>query len=257
MSPTSFSQVIDSIKPFSNYVYLHIKGEPLLHSKFGEIINICADKGINVNITTNGSLLEKRKKELSNNKIRQINISLQSYEKDVDLDEINSIIDTTNYLLDINKNLNIVYRFWAIKNNNYSKTNKIIINYLMNKYDLSPTFLSELNSKKNIKIADRLYINEESIFNWPNLDNNFTSFYGKCLGTCNQIGILSDGTVVPCCLDSNGIINFGNIFEKNLSDILKSDRFVNMNKKIHENQFIEQLCQHCEFKNRFNFNSNK
>ena len=124
MSPTSFSHVIDSIKDYSNYVYLHVKGEPLIHSKFDEIIDICSKNKINVNITTNGSLLAKRKEILKNKIIRQINISLQSYEKDVDLDEINEIMDTVNYLLSENKNLNIVYRFWAIKDNKYSDINK-------------------------------------------------------------------------------------------------------------------------------------
>lgn len=251
MSPTSFSHIINEIKPYTNYLYLHVKGEPLIHSKFDEIIDICSLSNMMVNITINGSYLKKQINCLKNKCIRQINISFQSYEKNINIDEIIDIINSSNELLDSNKELNIVYRFWAINDNSFSKNNMEIINIIKAKYELSPTFESNLLVEKNIKIRDRLYVNIAEQFEWPNLDNNFTSFYGKCLGTCNHIGILVDGTVIPCCLDGNGIINFGNIFAKPLKNILESERFVNMNENIHKNKFNEQLCQHCSYKNRF------
>ena len=36
-------------------------GEPLLHSHFDEILSICDNNDINVRITTNGTLLDKKK----------------------------------------------------------------------------------------------------------------------------------------------------------------------------------------------------
>lgn len=257
ISPTSFKYIIDEIKPFTDYVYLHVQGEPLLHSKFDEIIKICFENNIKVNITTNGSLIKKRKDTLLNRNIRQINISLQSYENNINIDEIKDILTTSDYLLSNNKELNIVYRFWALKNDNFSKINNVLLNIIIDHYQLSDIKVDEINNNKNIKIKDRLYINKEEEFEWPKLTNNFTSFDGKCLGTVSHIGILSDGTVVPCCLDANGIINLGNIFEKHLKIILNDKRFTEMNKKIHENKFNEELCQHCSFKNRFCIKKNK
>lgn len=257
MSPTSFNHIINEIKPYTNYLYLHVKGEPLLHSKFDEIIDICSSNDMNVNITTNGSFMKKQANILKNKSIRQINISFQSYENDINESEIMDIINTSNNLLNGNSNLNIVYRFWAINDNEFSINNKKIIEIIKKEYNLSPTFISDLLNHKNIKISDRLYVNIAEQFEWPNLDNDFTSFYGKCLGTCNHIGILVDGTVIPCCLDSNGCINFGNIFEKSLEEILNSERFVKMNQNIHENKFNEKLCQHCSYKNRFSLKKDK
>ena len=60
MTTKEFENVIDKIKPVTNYIYMHIKGEPLLHSDFPTLIKICENKKINVNITTNGTLIEKQ-----------------------------------------------------------------------------------------------------------------------------------------------------------------------------------------------------
>ena len=44
-----------------------------------------------------------------------------------------------------------------------------------------------------------------------------TSTTDTCAGYCHalkdQLAILVDGTIVPCCLDNNGDINLGNIYK--------------------------------------------
>jgi len=59
--------------------------------------------------------------------------------------------------------------------------------------------------------------------------------------------VLVDGTIIPCCLDSMGIINLGNIYENNLDEILNSDRVVNMINNFKNNKKCEELCKHCKF----------
>jgi len=66
-----------------------------------------------------------------------------------------------------------------------------------------------------------------------------------------QIGILVDGTVIPCCLDSNGEIKLGNIFRNSMEDILNSDRYINLQKSFQDRKPCELLCQKCTFKNKF------
>ena len=63
----------------------------------------------------------------------------------------------------------------------------------------------------------------------------------------DHIGILSDGTIIPCCLDSNGIINLGNIYDDNINDILNSKRVKDMINGFKRHYKCEELCRHCSF----------
>ncbi len=243
MSLSEFKEVIEKIKPYTNYIYLHIKGEPLLHSNIKDILEICRVNKIKVNLTTNGTYLNKYKEVICNsNTVRQINISLHSYKKD---DDFKTLFQAVDY---INKNSKIylVYRYWILSKTN--RSNNYQINNLVEHYKLSNEIKDKIYSDLNIKINDTLYVNKDYEFIWPSLDNNCHNLTGTCLGLKSHIGILSDGTVVPCCLDAEGIIALGNIFEKSLEEILNSERAQKMIKGFRENKKIEELCKHCSFK---------
>lgn len=243
MSLSEFKEVIEKIKPYTNYIYLHIKGEPLLHSNIKDILEICRVNKIKVNLTTNGTYLNKYKEVIcDSNIVRQINISLHSYKKD---DDFKTLFETVDY---INKNSKIylVYRYWILSKTN--KSNNYQINKLIDYYKLDDNIKDKIYHKLNIKINDTLYVNKDYEFIWPSLDNNCHNLTGTCLGLKSHIGILSDGTVVPCCLDAEGIIALGNIFEKSLDEILNSERAQKMIKGFRENKKIEELCKHCSFK---------
>lgn len=78
MSIDEFSHVIEQVKPLTEFIYLHVKGEPLLHPQLGDILQICHDEGMRVNITTNGTLLKKQLDTLIVHPVHQINISMHS-----------------------------------------------------------------------------------------------------------------------------------------------------------------------------------
>ena len=96
-----------------------------------------------------------------------------------------------------------------------------------------------------------LNVNKDNLFQWPDL-NSAKKNNAFCHGLKTHIGILVDGTVVPCCLDGEGIINLGNIFEESLSNILNNNRTMNVIKGFENNKCVEELCSRCAFKNRFN-----
>lgn len=243
MKIEEFKNVINKIKPITNYIYMHIKGEPLLHSSFPTLIKICKENNINVNITTNGTLIKKQIETLKTNEIiRQINISFHSYN---DLDEIKIILNSCDEILKNNHNVNIVYRFWTYSKENQHFQN--VIQLICNHYNCSDKKEDLLNIM-NIKIKDRLYFNKDIEFEWPSLDNNINNKTGFCYGLKTHIGILSDGTVVPCCLDQDGIINLGNIFNQEIDEILSSEKTVEIIENFKQNKRIEKLCQHCSFK---------
>ena len=242
MSPLKFEHVINEIKQYTNYIYLHVKGEPLLHSHIDEILSICDKYKIFVNITTNGSLIEKNKDILKNHKcIRQVNISTHSI---TNIEDIKSILSSIDYIRKDN-NFYTVYRYWTLKDSLLLIDNEVI-NEIVKYYKIDDK-LKDIQEKDNIRIDEYTYINKELEFEWPSLNNKYYSETGYCLGLTSHIAILSNGTVVPCCLDVEGKIPLGNIFEKSLKSILESDFTQDIVNNFKNNKKICELCKHCSF----------
>ena len=207
MSIDEFRIVIEKIKPYTDYIYLHVKGEPLLHSKLDEILDITDKENIKVNITTNGTLIKNKAAILNNHKsIRQINVSLHS-ENTLN----NYFEDVFSTCKTLSTKMFISYRIWTLDNYKLDKKSTNIVDKIIEHYKLSPLIVNKIKNAKSIKIDNNTFVNKENLFIWPdkNIDNNID---GYCYGLDTHIGILSNGTVVPCCLDSDGIINLGNIF---------------------------------------------
>jgi radical SAM protein with 4Fe4S-binding SPASM domain len=123
---------------------------------------------------------------------------------------------------------------------------------------LSSTFntLLELESiyakrPKNIRLASKILVHFDSYFEWPSLTNqNYGD--GTCQGLQSHIAILASGKVVPCCLDCDGIIELGDLHERSLEEILDTPRSKKMIEGFKEGKAVEELCQKCSYKDRFN-----
>lgn len=238
MSLEEYQLVLSNIKPFTNYVYLHLMGEPLLHPYINEIIDLTNQNKINVNITTNGYLI---KRITGNKNIRQINISLHSFNEKykLSLDEyLNNI-----YLSIENMPETIVnFRLWA-GTKNYDN----IINSLESRYNkkIIP------NNLGNFKLDKNVFVSIKHEFEWPKIKEGGREILQPTSGTClalkDHIGILSNLDVVACCLDSNGDINFGNLKHISLSEIIKSEKFNYIKTNLENNIKTEALCQNCNF----------
>jgi radical SAM protein with 4Fe4S-binding SPASM domain len=96
-------------------------------------------------------------------------------------------------------------------------------------------------------LADNIYYEVESEFIWPSLDNDYYNEEGSCRGLRYHVGILVDGTVIPCCLDSAGVINLGNIYKQDFNDIICTDLFKEMKQGFLNNKKIHELCKKCNF----------
>ena len=104
MSIEEFNKIINEVKKYTEYIYLHVQGEPLLHPNLKEFFEIAYQNNIKVNITTNATLLEKNIDLLINSKsLRQINLSLQALQilpnKEKYYDSIIKLIDSTSFNL--------------------------------------------------------------------------------------------------------------------------------------------------------------
>ena len=235
MTFDEFKIILKKLENNTKYLYFHLLGEPLMHPDINNFINYASNK-FGINITTNGYLIDRVK---DNKNIRQINISLHSFNEKYNVtleDYMNKIFDTVDVL---SKYTFISYRFWI--NNKYSKE---ILNMINKKYNIN---LDINNLKNNSTISNNIYISINEEFIWPDLNNNYYNEVGTCYALKDHIGILVDGTIVPCCLDSKGIISLGNIFNDDLKDIMNTNRYKNMLNGFKNNKKCEDLCKHCKY----------
>jgi radical SAM protein with 4Fe4S-binding SPASM domain len=229
-----FEYILNQIKKYTNLIYLHIKGEPLLYKKIEQVFELCKKNNIKIKITTNGIYLNKYINTINKyDNIVQINISLMCENNDNNY--LDKIIETSSKI-----KTTIVYRVWLIN----KKSSNLILEKILKYY-------KKENIGKNIKLNDHIYLDKDIEFTWPNKGKTKTP-NGICYGTRTHIGILSNGEVVPCCLDSEGELSFGNIFKNNIEEILNSSKFITFNDKIKKGIMPSELCQKCDFKKRLN-----
>ncbi len=244
LSKEEFEEIIKKVNDYTDYVYLHVKGEPLLHDDLESILDICLKYNKQVNITTNGVFIDKKVDILNHPAVRQINISLHSEN------------NKPNYLEDIHKSVEklrdkiVIFRYWTLESDKLDEKSTKIVENLKEYYNLSPDVVQKLEKEKHVKLRDNLYVDKAIEFVWPSLDNDYFNEKGTCYALKDQLAILSDGTVVPCCLDSSGVIKLGNIFESDMETIINSKRYQDMLLGFRNRCVNEELCKKCSFKDR-------
>lgn len=256
MSANDFRKVIEQVKPETEEVCLHLMGEPLAHPEFEEILEICNEVNVAINITTNGVLI-KRKQDLllASTSLRQINFSLQSFKDNhpnASLEKyLDPIIHFTKELNALKPEVYVNYRLWNIGRNTINE-NEEIFSIVESKFEIEINRNIQVENIKSKRIWNRLYLHFDSDFEWPSTELEYQGTVGRCHGLINHIGIHADGTVVPCCLDKEAQINLGNCIDASLSGILNSHRANTIRNGFRKNELTEKLCQHCSYIGRFN-----
>ena len=248
MSVEEFEEIIKKAHKHTKLVCLHVKGEPLLHNNLKEILDIIDKYNLKVNITTNGTLLKEKLEIIKDSKaVRQINISLHSITQ-------NRIFDN-NYLHDIFKSVEelkdkiVSYRLWNLKDIKDSSINDNIIKSIEDYYNIQ-NLKENLSKKDYFEINKNIFINQDTEFEWPDINGEPIIDKGRCLALKEQIAILVDGTVVPCCLDNNGDIPLGNIFEETLEEILNKQKTIQILENFKNSVITCKLCKTCGFLRR-------
>lgn len=257
MTLGQFSHIIEGIVPFTDYVYLHIKGEPLIHPNLPEILSLCHEKGIHANITTNGTLFEKSpyfKSPIPG--LRQVNISLHSFSANeqkrmgFDFEEyLNQCFRQAQYFSEHTKTIT-AFRLWNLSSDaELSEENQKILSDMKEFFQLSQLPLPQ--GGRGVKIKENIYLNFDKEFMWPDLKLPTISEEGYCHGGMDQMGILVDGRVVPCCLDQNGAITLGNVFETPFEEIIEGERLKSLREGFRKRCLKEELCKKCGYATRF------
>ena len=249
---SNFEKIISQIKDYTDLICLHVKGEPLLHKDLEQILNILEKYELKTNITTNGILIKEKLDTLKKSKaIRQINFSIHSVtqNKNINCKEYLENIFESSASLTFNSEIKISYRLWNLRDLNNNTENYEIIEFIEHYYNLS-NLKEQLKSNPSIKLGPNIFINQDTIFEWPNLNNDIIITHGRCLALKEQVAILVDGTVVPCCLDNDGNLNLGNIYTKSFDDIINSRRATDIMKNFQNGMICEELCKKCGFLKR-------
>lgn len=265
MNTEKFASVLQKIKGKSKVVYFHLMGEPLLHPELGTFLDLCAEEKIPVRITTNGSLLEHRLPELVYKPaLKRLNISLQSlgqFSKSRLHTELKIILTAAVALhaantLDQQQKephkkdpFRISLRLWTSDD---TGTTNLIMEGIEDFFALAPqSVATALHSKNGLIIKEGIAIHKALTFDWPDFSAPEIQNRGFCYALRDQAGILVDGTVVPCCLDRNGNIALGNIFETDWDTIMQSPRARALYDGFTARTAVEKLCNHCTYRKRF------
>ncbi len=259
MTMDMFRKIVEQIRPFTDYIYFHVKGEPLLHKEIGTFLDISYEKGLQVNITTNGTRIQEVQDQIMHKPaLRQMNFSLHSFDGNQGINDKDQYID--HILFFVKKAIKytdmiISLRLWNLEKDNgvhnERKANRDILQRIEEEFDLPYQIQEKMIPGRGIKISDRVYLNQDYEFQWPDLQIKEESRTGFCYGLRHQAAILVDGTVVPCCLDGEGIIQLGNIHKTPFSEIIEGKRARNLYEGFSRREAVEELCRKCGYRKRF------
>ncbi len=256
MEPDLFKRVVTAVAPITEEVCFHLMGEPLLHPEFETYLRFCEKLGVRVNLTTNGLLLNpQRLRAMMVPALKQVNFSLQSYESNFpgkdDHDYLQNIFEFTRLAFNERPDLYINYRLWNDGAEGAPASNERMLDKIRQGLEAQFDASWDVRSKKSVHIKGRAYLHFDSRFQWPHPSQPFRSATGFCHGLSSHIGILADGTVVPCCLDKEGVISLGNMRSQTIDVVLQSARARTMQDGFQKGLLVEALCQKCTYIKRF------
>lgn len=253
-----FDDVMRQAKVYTKEIACHVVGDPLTQSNLGDYLDIIHKHGLKAMLTTSGYFLKKHSYEtLFHPCVKQINISLNSFNKNdttITFEQyIKPILALCDAKLAREEELFINLRVWNLDEMMSERTfNDTLFKRLSLGFNVGLDMDSIYQERpKSIRLAAKILIHFDNYFEWPSL-NNKNYGHGTCQGLQSHIAILANGTVVPCCLDCDGIVELGNLHKSGLNEILGSKRAVNMLEGFKEGKATEELCQKCSYKDRFN-----
>ncbi len=248
MPVDEFQLIINKIRPYTDYIYLHVLGEPLLHPQLDKILALAEAANLNVNITTNGALINHKKEILLSRSVRQINISLHDAEENIALQNLDFYFDTIfNFALKAADKTYVNFRLWNSGEAKSIDFNNICIIKIATKFNISENDLKTYDSKTGIKLGNRIFLQHAPRFDWPDGETSRNKWTKNCYALRDHIAILCDGTVVPCCLDADGNMNLGNIFTEDLREIILSERALKIKNGFQNNKITQEFCKSCGF----------
>ena len=246
MEPEAFSRMLPKLRPWTDYLYFHLMGEPLCHPQLQLYLRLAEEAGFRVILTTNGTLLsQKQSMLLESPGLYKVNISLHAFEaNDLQMSFADYLAGCFAFGKAAQGKKLITYRLW--NGGGQDQLNDQIIEQLR-QYFPEP-WVAE---PRGTRIGQRVYLEYGDRFDWPDLAAQDGGERVFCHGLRDQLGVLCDGTVVPCCLDHEGDLVLGNLLEQSMEQILASPRAQAIYHGFQSGRAAESLCRKCGYARRF------
>ena len=248
LTEEEFDILLSKIAGRSKYLFFHLMGEPTLHPLLPKFIEKARASGFLPAITTNGSLLDKKGEILLGSLPYKVSISLHAPEANPAFSADGYLESCVTFAKEAASRGSIIaLRLWNLGSD---ADNTSILDFLHNSF---PGEWKDIRGGQSQRLAERIFLEWGERFDWPDpnapeCDVDADLF---CYGLRDQIGILSDGRVVPCCLDADGNLELGNLFESELDDILSSPRARAIYDGFTRRRGVESMCRRCGYARRF------
>ena len=251
LPPEDFALLAGRLRGHVEHLYLHLMGEPLLHPQLPILLALAEALDFRVMITTNGVLLPRRGEALlACAAVRKVSISLHSFEGNEGGDLSGYLEDCLSFAARAAAGgKRCALRLWNLDGAETSGANRENAAILARVEDAFPKPWRE--GRRGVTLRENLYLEWGERFQWPDLAAQERTCGGFCHGLRDQIGVLWDGTVVPCCLDHEGDIPLGNLYERTLEEILNTPRARAIYDGFSHRQPVEELCRKCGYMRRF------
>lgn len=250
MPPEDFRRIAEKLRGETSYLYLHVLGEPLLHPQLKELLAIAGELGFRVCLVTNGTLLHKRREELLAAKsLHKVSVSLHSFEGNGGAGDLPAYLQQVwEVCLPLSeRGVLCALRLW--NEGTAPRLNGAVEAFLSQRIGRDVESLPR-DARGNRTLQPNLFLERAERFGWPDL-NAPESGANFCHGFTRQLAVLWDGTVTPCCLDSEGDIPLGNLLSQPLEEILQGERAAAMAAGFAARKPTEELCRRCGYARRF------
>ncbi len=253
-----FDLIVSQSKTYTKEIACHVMGDPMTLANLDSYLDIIHKHDMKALLTTSGYYLHRQGfDKLFHPAIKQINISLNSFNKNdtaYTLEQyLKPILKLCKEKIDRDSEIFINLRLWNLDDEMSEKKFNIELFRKLSSHFNIKLDIDTIHSDKvrSIRLDYKILLHFDHYFEWPSLSNPYYGD-GSCQGLSSHIAILVSGKVVPCCLDSDGIIELGDLNIDRLDDILQSNRVQAIKNGFKKNIAIEELCQHCSYKDRFN-----
>ncbi len=245
MTLSEFSHICGELRGLTDYIYFHVMGEPLTHPELPEFIKYASSQGFKCAITTNGTLLDRCGDALIDAGVYKVSLSVHSFEEE-------NVDGQTAYLKSLcdfadrasRSGILTVFRLW---NRGHDEgRNDITLDFLKNYFAEEWTW-----GNRGARLRNKLHLEYGDRFAWPDMEAEEGGSSVFCYGLRDHFGVLTDGRVIPCCLDREGEITLGNIYETPIRKILASERAEKILSGFDKRCAVEELCRKCGYARRF------
>jgi radical SAM protein with 4Fe4S-binding SPASM domain len=260
ISQDDFERIIDQLYKEVCYLLLYFQGEPFLHSQFADFVRYAKSKGVFVASSTNGHFLSEETIEaVIRAKLDYLIISLdgvtqESYWKYRKGGDFNQVVSGIKALVKAKKALKVNYplielQFIAFQHNEQEVEQfkelgkKLGVDRTVIKSAQIYTLYNKVQSSEILPPENPAYSRYKK-----NESGEFSLLRKKrkyCWRQWSSAVITWEGNMAPCCFDKEAEYAYGNLKERSLSELWKSQSAGQFREALFQRRDLPGVCEDC------------